>query len=69
MDFIDAREKEYYATVGNDDWMKQLKNNIEIITDYIGKELAKESRIISGSEISVESLMRPLNNKYVKKNA
>jgi hypothetical protein len=69
MDFIDAREKEYYATVGNDNWMGHLKDSINRITTYIGKELAKESRVISGGEIPLEELMGPAYNKYSKKNS
>ena len=68
MDFIDENEEIYYSTIGRDDWLTELKNNIRSIASCIGDALSKESRVISGEEIWKE-LQRPRYSKYKGKNA
>ena len=67
MDFKINNEKLYSDTVGSDDWMKDTSETIKSIADFIGKELSKESRILSGSELKKE-YFSPKYDKYSKKN-
>ena len=63
MYFKEMNEKLYYATVGSDAWMEDTSSTIKSIADFIGKELSKESRILSG-EALWEKLFAPEYNKY-----
>jgi len=65
MYFKEMNEKLYYKTVGSDAWMENTSSTIKSIADFIGKELEKESRILSG-EALLEELLAPQYNKYAK---
>ncbi|MAZ69121.1 MAG: hypothetical protein OQK12_00670 [Motiliproteus sp.] len=54
MDFKRNNEKLYGDTVGSDDWMKSTSETIKSIADFIGKELNKESRVLSSGELKEE---------------
>ncbi len=65
MYFKEMNEKLYYKTVGSDAWMENTSSTIKSIADFIGKELNKESRILSGEALR-EELFAPEYNKYAK---
>lgn len=55
----------YSETVGSDTWMKNTSQTIKSITDFIGKELNKESRILSGEALK-EEYFASKYDKYAK---
>lgn len=55
----DQDERDYYATVGDDPWMRKLETFVEIEVKAIGLELQSYSRIVSGSELLDEIMARP----------
>ena len=63
MDFTRNRKTVYYETVGCDTWMENTSSTIKAIADHIGKELNKESQILSG-EALWEEFTAPRHNKY-----
>lgn len=65
MDFKRNNEELYYKTVGSDSWMKSTSETIKSIADFIGKELNKESRMLSGEELK-EEYFEPRYDKYLK---
>lgn len=50
-DFRRNDEEIYYKTIGDDRWLITLYERTEELTKYIGSEISKESRIISGAEL------------------
>ncbi len=65
MDFINNNENLYYKTVGSENWMNSTAETIKSISDFIGKELNKESRILTGDELMKE-VFEPKYEKYSK---
>lgn len=65
-DFIEAREKDYYDTVGDDTWMDTFYEILCALRDEIDAELSKHSGIISVSDIPIEKIIDPGYNKYRK---
>jgi len=63
MSYLQAQEKHYYKTIGNDTWLYGLRDHLTAITEHIGKELNSHSRILSGKEL-LEVLQAPEFNKY-----
>lgn len=66
MDFKANNEALYYKTVGSDVWMNNSSKTIQAVADFIGKELSKESRILSGSDL-LKEFREPKYDKYAKK--
>ncbi len=65
MDFKRNNEDLYYRTVGSDIWMTDTSKTIKSIADHIGKELSKESKVLSGAELLSE-FREPKYDKYAK---
>ena len=65
-DFISAREKDYYDTVGSDTWMDSFYEVLQELQKEIDDELHKHSGIISMSDIPIEEILKPKFNKYRK---
>lgn len=63
MDYREANEEFYYKTIGDDDWLDGLYENLKKFTDDIGKKLSNHSRIIPSSELFNE-IFKPSFNKY-----
>lgn len=66
IDFKANNESLYYETVGSDIWMQNTSATIKEVADFIGKELSKESRILSGSDV-LKEIQEPKYDKYAKK--
>jgi len=65
MSFNRNNQRLYSETVGCDTWMGSTSETIKLIADFIGKELNKESRILSGSDLK-EEFFAPTYDKYAK---
>lgn len=65
-DFKENRTNKYYDTIGSDSWLDELATVVEGITKHFGKELNKESRIVSLSE-AWEEYSAPRHVKYPSK--
>lgn len=63
-DFLEAHEQLYYATIGSDSWLGELRSYIGRVCDSLGFELSKHSGVISVSDIPIEDILNPGFNKY-----
>ena len=63
-DFLEAQEQLYYATIGSDSWLEELRSYIGRVCDSLGSELSKHSGVISVSDIPIEDILNPGFNKY-----
>ena len=63
-DFKYAEDKLYYETIGSDRWMDTFLNNVKTINNYIGTELSKESRILTGEDLRA-IVFQPEYNSYL----
>lgn len=63
MDYREVNENFYYQTIGDDDWLDGLHQNLREISKDIGAKLSSHSRIVSISELKDE-ILQPSFNKY-----
>lgn len=63
MDYREANEEIYYQTIGDDDWLDGLYENLKQFVSDIGKKLSSHSRVIPSSELFNE-ILKPSFNKY-----
>ena len=63
-DFLEAQEQLYYATIGSDSWLEELRSYIGRVCASLGSELSKHSGVISVSDIPIEDILNPGFNKY-----
>ncbi len=63
MDFIDKREDLYDRTIGCDSWMRETAEIVRSVSTFIGRELSKESRILTVADL-IEELDQPRYEKY-----
>lgn len=63
MDYREANEDFYYKTIGDDEWLDALYENLKKFTADIGKKLSRHSRIIPSGELFNE-ILKPRFNKY-----
>ena len=66
-DFREAKEMEYYQTIGSDLWLHRLRVYIAGVRDAVGAALGKEGRIISPGDITMEMLFGKKYNKFRKR--
>lgn len=64
-DFISAREGDYYATIGSDDWMDRFAEVLGEVKDELNEKLKNHSGIY-GVEALKEEILNPPFNKYEK---
>ena len=62
-DFRVLNEDFYYQTIGSDDWLDNLHENIDNIRNSLNFLLSEHSKILSGKELLVE-VMKSRCNKY-----
>jgi hypothetical protein len=63
-DFREAKEMEYYQTIGSDLWLHRLRVYIAGVRDSVGAALGKEGGIISPGDITMEMLFEKKYNKF-----
>lgn len=63
-DFLEAREQLYYATIGSDSWLEELRSYVGRVCGALDSELCKHSGVTSVSDIPIEEILKPGFNKY-----
>ena len=64
-DFITAREDEYYATIGSDDWLDSFYEALIKTQGVLNEKLQQHSGVYSASAY-LEDILNPPFNKYKK---
>lgn len=68
MDFLNARKRLYYQTIGNECWLHGLEMLVDALVKTIGQTLSAHSQIIDGSSLTFDDIFSQSYSKYAGKN-